>query len=82
MKLKPIYGYGWSAFDAPGTRQTPAPFTVRVLESSEGAWTGTVETSGHEFDSRTVRFSKRHEEFDGIVNVVVELTASGWATIT
>lgn len=79
MKLEPIYGYGWSAQDHLNLRATPEPFVVRIVQSSEGSWSGIVETGGHEFEGSIVHLSNRHEPSDGVVNIKVEGLASGWA---
>ena len=82
MKLEPIYGYGWSAPDRPGTRDTPEPFVIRIAQSTEGVFSGVVDTVGHEFEGLLMRLSNRHEQPDGIVNVEVEGAANGWAMAT
>ena len=81
LKIEPMYGFGWSAAGLPGTRDTPAPFSIRLTHSTDGEWNGKVETPGHEFQGRNVCLTQRHRDFDGIVNVVVVGAATGFAAI-
>ena len=82
VDVVPVYGFGWVAVGESCVRDTPAPFQVRLKQHPDSSWTGTVETSGHEFEGLTVRLSQRLERWEGTVNVEVGKAADGYAEVS
>lgn len=85
LRMPPIYGWGWVGTPPEATRDTPEPFDlVHVQRVGEG-WEGTVSTAGHEFAGMTARFSQRHVEWDGLVNLSVlsgsQTAGEGWGQV-
>ncbi|HYG28893.1 MAG TPA: hypothetical protein VD887_01625 [Allosphingosinicella sp.] len=83
-ELEPIYGWGWTGDKIVGPiRETPAPFAAELDAPLPGPCTGIVVTEGHEFVGMTVDLARRHEEWDGTLNVSVlsdgRIVTEGWA---
>ncbi|HEX8364638.1 MAG TPA: hypothetical protein VF603_05070 [Allosphingosinicella sp.] len=84
-ELEPIYGWGWTGDSRTGDpiRETPAPFAVALDAPLPGPCTGIVVTEGHEFHGLTIDLARRHEEWDGTLNVSVlrdgRIVTEGWA---
>jgi hypothetical protein len=62
LRIKPLYGYGWSSFDA--TIDPPEPFRIEILETDRGLVgtnqiVGRVMESGHPLDRMFVILSLR-----------------------
>lgn len=66
--VSPIYGWSWLG-EHGETRETPRPFAVVGAPSRE--WSGSVLSEDHEFSAARARFSDRHTEPDGFVNVEI-----------
>lgn len=77
-ELEPIYGWGWTGDSRTGDpiRETPAPFGVELDAPLPGPCTGIVVTEGHEFLGMTVDLARRHEEWEGTLNVPCFATAA------
>jgi hypothetical protein len=71
IKVIPIYGWGWM-ISGKSRFEEPAPFTLQLECVRPGRWTGIVLDETHEFHGQRVRMSKRHVDWDGYVNIVVE----------
>jgi hypothetical protein len=68
ITLRPIYGWGWGGASGEG-RDVPTSFSVTLDEVMPGKWNGRIISPEHEFFGLVAYFSRRHRDWDGVVNI-------------
>ena len=76
VSVQPTYGWGWT--DGQDGIETPPPFQAN-LSRNEDELTGQVIGAGHPYEGARLILSRRHQDWDGCVNV--EIHAPDRATV-
>lgn len=79
IEVKPIYGWGW--FDS-GRELLDVPETFIAIGKfvSNSEWSGRITSPDHKYFDAKLLLSKRHTNWDGLVNVQFEHSALGKIT--